>query len=170
DLLERQANEVGEAAIRSADFAIEAKREEDVIEGIDQVAKALLRLGDHAEELLHLLAIGRGSSGAIETADHAFQFGDLLGFPPEVNAEQANENDEPDRKSLEMNPGALDGVPRKPREDCGDDEKKEERQPPKLVLALFVGFEAGNYLIPEVLRGIRAAGIRLWRVVHLCLS
>jgi len=62
DFLERPADEIGEAAVDGADFAIEAKGEEKVVKGIDEIAETLLGLGNHLEELLHLAVAGRPES------------------------------------------------------------------------------------------------------------
>ena len=48
----RSADKIGKAAIDGADFALEGEREQNVVEGIDQVAIALLRALDDGEELV----------------------------------------------------------------------------------------------------------------------
>jgi hypothetical protein len=162
DFLERLADEISKAAVGGADFAIKTEREENVVERVNQVAETLLRLGDHVEELFELLVVGRPGCTLIESLDHSFQFGDLLGLAPDIDAKETNQNDEADRKGLEMNSGALDGVPRKPGKDGGDDKKKEKREPPKLVLTFFIGFETRDHLTAEILGGgIGVGGIRL---------
>ena len=158
----------GEAAVAGANLALQAKRKKQIVERIDQVAEALLRLGDHPEELLELLVVGRSSGALIETANHAFEFGDLLRFAPHVDAEKSDQNEQSNGRGFEMKLGALDAVPRKPGEDGGDDEQKEKGEAPKLVLTLFVGFETRHHRAAQVLRDgpVLGAGFWLWSVVH----
>ena len=51
DLLETHADEISKAAIDGADFAIEIEGEKHVVEGVDEVAVALLRAFDDGEKL-----------------------------------------------------------------------------------------------------------------------
>ena len=72
DFLERPADEIGEAAVDGADFAIEAKGEEKVVKGIDEIAETLLGLGNHLEELLHLAVAGEAGVFPVEAAEETF--------------------------------------------------------------------------------------------------
>src|SRR5208337_4494531 len=72
DFLERAADEIGEAAVDVADFAIETEGEEQVVKGIDEIAETLLGLGNHLEELLHLAVAGETGTLLVEAADEPF--------------------------------------------------------------------------------------------------
>src|SRR5208282_5860148 len=69
DFLEGAADEIGEAAVGSADFAIETKGEEKIVEGVDEIAETLLGFGNHLKELLHLAVAGEAGAFLVEAAD-----------------------------------------------------------------------------------------------------
>src|SRR5207237_960982 len=93
DLLERQADQGGEAAIDGADFSIEGHGEENVIEGVDEVAETLLGAGDDFEELIELLVAGGDGFALLDAADESTQLGNFLRALPGVKAEKRDEND-----------------------------------------------------------------------------
>jgi hypothetical protein len=141
DFLKGKADEIGKAAVGGANFAFEAEGEKDIVKGIDEIAEALLGLGDHLEELVEGL-IGRQCGIAVfPAAEDTFQFGNLLGLFPDVDTEKNDEEDQAKRNSFEAELGGADGIPRKPSQDRGDQEENEEGEAPEFLLAAFVFVE-----------------------------
>src|SRR5207302_338443 len=58
NLLERRLDEIAEHAVDGANPPVDANRHQDVIEGVDQIAVALLRTGDDVKELVQLFVAG----------------------------------------------------------------------------------------------------------------
>ena len=87
DLLEAQADEIGEAAIDGAHFAIEGEGEKHVVERVDQVPVALLGALDDGEELIHLLVAGRRGVALLDASDQAAKLGYFLSALPGIQAE-----------------------------------------------------------------------------------
>ncbi len=57
DLLKAHADEIGEAAIDGADFAIEREGQEHIVERVDEVAITLLRAFDDGEKLVEFTIV-----------------------------------------------------------------------------------------------------------------
>src|SRR5882757_10650704 len=91
DLLKAQADEFGETPVGGANFAVERKRDQDIVERIDQVAVTLLRPADHSEELF--VVLGRNFA-LLEAANEAAKFGNFAHAAPDVNAKQQHHHDE----------------------------------------------------------------------------
>src|ERR1700740_3707324 len=102
DFLKGAADKIGKAAIDGADFAFKVHSQQDVVEGIDQVAETLLGFGNHGEELLELVVAGKGRVFLIQAADQAFQLSDFLVFIPDVKAEQADEKNQAKRQCFQV--------------------------------------------------------------------
>jgi hypothetical protein len=58
DLLERLPDEIRKTTVGGADFTLQAEGQKNIVKGVNQVAKALLRFRDHLEELLELTVAG----------------------------------------------------------------------------------------------------------------
>ena len=137
DLLEAHADDIGEAAIDGADFTIEREGEKDVVEGVDEVAVALLRAFDDGEKFVELAIFGGLGVALLETFDEAAELGHFLRALPGVHAEEGDENDEADGKSFKMKGEGANGVPGDDGENDGDDEEQEEGEAPEFALAAF---------------------------------
>jgi hypothetical protein len=142
DLLKGLPDEIRKAAVGGADFAIEAESEEDVIEGVDEIAIALLGTGDDVEELIHLLVADGAGIALLETADHAAQLGNVFGALEGVNAEERDENHEADGQSFEAAGERADGAPGNCGEDDCENKEEQEGDAPQLALALLELCEA----------------------------
>ncbi len=85
---ERPLQQVGETAIGRENFTLERKREEQIIEGINQVAVALLRSRDEGEKLSELLVARRRRDLALLDSTHEpAQFGDFARLGPRIDTE-----------------------------------------------------------------------------------
>src|SRR5947199_394797 len=76
NLLERRLDEIAEHAVDGANPPVDANRHQDVIEGVDQIAVALLRTGDDVKQLDQLFDIvSRSQQGYRDLID---SFDDIL--------------------------------------------------------------------------------------------
>src|SRR5437879_5411144 len=98
NLLERRVNEVRKTAIDGANLAVEGKSEQNVIEGVNQVAIALLRARDDFEELVELLVAWRLGIALFESVHQAAQLGNLRGLFPHEDGEKDDQNNKADRQ------------------------------------------------------------------------
>ncbi len=137
NFLEGMADEIGKAAIDGANFAIEAEGEQEVVEGIDEIAESLLGLGNHLEEMFELIVAGKFGVFFVATADQTLQFGNFLGLFPDVSGEKSDKNNESNGEGFEMEFFGAQGIPGEPAKDHGDSEKDEEGEAPQVALALF---------------------------------
>ena len=137
DLLEAHADDIGEAAIDGADFTVESEGEKHVVEGVDEVAVALLRALDDGEKLVELAIAGGLGVALLEAFDEAAELGHFLSALPGVHAEESDEDDEADGKGFKMKGEGANGVPGDDGENDGDDEEQEEGEAPKFALAAF---------------------------------
>src|ERR1700675_2601831 len=96
DLLERRVNEVRKTAIDGANLAIEGKSEQNIIEGVNQVAIALLRAGDDFEKLVELLVAGRLGIALFQAVHQAAQLGNFRGLLPHEDGKKDDQNDKAD--------------------------------------------------------------------------
>src|SRR6267142_2890257 len=142
NLLEGRVNEIRKTAVDRANLAVKAKSEQNVIEGVNQVAIALLGAGDDFEELVELLVARRFGIALLEAVHEAAELGNLRGFFPEVDAEKGNEGNQSDRQGLVAVRHGTDGIPVRPGIGQDKEEKYNEGKPPQLALALFEAFEA----------------------------
>ena len=94
DLLKGQTNQIRETAIYGTDFAFEGERHQNVIEGINEIAVALLGARDNFEELIQLLVARRGRITLFDTPHQPAKLGNFLGTLPGVKTEQRYKNDE----------------------------------------------------------------------------
>jgi hypothetical protein len=69
DFLEGSVEEFRETTIGGTDLAVETESQKDVVERVDEVAKALLRPGNHLEKLIEL-AIARQPGFLLVEASH----------------------------------------------------------------------------------------------------
>ena len=166
NFLEGLADEIGEAAVDGADFAVEAHGEKDVVEGVDQVTKALLRLGNHGEKMVQLLIAGERGVFLIEAADQAFQFCNFVGLFPDVDAEERDQNDEADGQRFEMKIGGAEPVPGHPRENGADEKEDEKGEAPEFVLALLKMLDAFGQGRARVSRGELGGNVRIRLGLH----
>src|SRR4029077_11839724 len=137
NLLERQTDKIGKAAVDGADFAFESERDEQIVERIDQVAIALLGTGDDLKKLVHLLVTGRSNIALLDAADQAAKLGHFAAALPGVGDKKDHENDQAHREGLRVLRDRANGGPRQPCKDGGDDNKQEGSGARKLGLALF---------------------------------
>ena len=137
DLLKAHADDVGEAAIHGADFAVEREGEKHVVERVDKVAVALLRALDDGEQLVKFAILGGLGIFLLEAFDEAAELGHFLSALPGVHAEESDENDQADGKGFKMKCEGADRVPGHDCENDGDDEEQEKCQTPKFALAAF---------------------------------
>src|SRR5215471_15527634 len=100
DLLKSASNQVGKAAVGSADFAIEADRHQHIVERVDQVAITLLRTLDDGEKLVELLIAGRRGIALLNAANEPAQFGDLLVPLPGIDHEGDDDDHHASQQSL----------------------------------------------------------------------
>src|SRR5271169_4626131 len=77
DLLVVGADEIRKAAIHGADFALQRERDENVVEGIDEIAITLLGTGDDGKELINLLFARRRRIPLLQAGDKTAKFGDF---------------------------------------------------------------------------------------------
>ena len=127
DFLKGLAEEIGEAAVYSANFAVESHGEKDVVERIDQVAEALLGLRNHGEKLVKLLVAGERGVFLVEAADQTSEFGDFLGLFPDVYAEKRDEDNEANGQGLRdtsFRCGANPRISRQRRRSSGREQRK----------------------------------------------
>src|ERR1700721_4466792 len=101
DLLVGETDEVRKAAVHGANFALERESHKDVVEGIDEVAIALLGTGDDGEELIDLFFAGRNRIALLDTADKAAEFGDFAVALPGVDDEDGHDKKQKREKRLE---------------------------------------------------------------------
>ncbi len=94
---------IGEAAIDGADFAIEGEREENVVEGVDEVAVALLRAFDYCEKFVEFAVVRWLLCCAARVLLRDRELGHFLRTLPGVHAKQRDENDQTDRKGFKTN-------------------------------------------------------------------
>src|SRR5258705_6119556 len=85
DVLECAAYKVGKTAIGGANFSVESHRNEHIVEGINQVAIALLRAFDYRKKLIELLIAGRRSVALLDAADQPMQLRHFLIALPDVS-------------------------------------------------------------------------------------
>src|SRR6476661_342082 len=97
NLRKRRADEIGKAAIRSANLAVKRDRQEDVIERIDKVTVALLRARNDVEKLIELLFVGRNRVALFDAANQAPQLGNFLGALPCIQSKQSHQYDQSNR-------------------------------------------------------------------------
>jgi len=76
DFLKTGADQVGETAVCGAKFAVKGDGDENIIEGIDEVAIALLRALDDAEQFVELIVAGRRGMTLLDAANQATEFRD----------------------------------------------------------------------------------------------
>jgi len=135
DLREGHAHEIGKTAVNSADLAVQRERQQDVVERIDQVAKALLRPGDHGEQLVELLFVGWGLVAMFHAAHQPAQFRNFLCLLPYVRPKQDNDDhDKHMRQRLIATGKGTDRSPRRPCKKHGQREQHCEREPPEFLL------------------------------------
>src|SRR5580704_9579547 len=84
DLLVAETDEVRKASIHCADFTFQRESDEDVVEGIDEVAIALLGAGDDGKKLIELLLGRRRGFPLLEAVDKTAQLGNFLRALPGV--------------------------------------------------------------------------------------
>ena len=104
------------------------KASEHIIEGIDQIPKALLGFGDHLERAVP--SGGRWEERLIllvEAADKAIQFGNFLGLFPDVNTEENDESDQDRWAELRDEIWQNAGCPRRTRQRRKKPQKAEKR-------------------------------------------
>jgi len=134
DLRKGGPNKVGEAAIGGANLAVKRDRKEDVIEGIDQVAIALLGSRDDVEKLIELLLVGRNGVALFDATNQAAQLRNFLSTLPSIKPEENNENYQADREGLEAVGERTDAVPRNQCKDNGENEQQEKGESPQIAL------------------------------------
>ena len=88
------SDQIGEAAVGGYDASIERDREEQIIEGVDQVAIAALRSLDQLKQLFELPGVGGRGGSLFEPAHQPVQLGHLLALRPSVDPEQADEQNQ----------------------------------------------------------------------------
>ena len=87
NFLKRGTNQVGEATVGGADFAVEGDGNQDVVEGVDQVAIALLGALNDREKFVELLVAGRRTVTLLNAADQPTEFGYFMVALPGINDE-----------------------------------------------------------------------------------
>src|SRR5882724_64819 len=137
DLLEGQADQIGEAAVDGSDVSFQSEREQNVIERIDQVAVALLGALDYGEQLIELPVAGRFGIALLQATNQTAQLGNFPGPLPRVPTEKNYENDQADRQRLEPKRKGANVIPGDHRENDGHHEKQEKSEPPELALAFL---------------------------------
>src|SRR6266566_1097210 len=96
NLLERRFDEIAEDAVDGANPPVHGNRHQDVIEGVDQIAVALLRAGDDVKQLLQLFVGGGLGVVLLEAAQETAQLGNLAGLLPQVRAEKHHQQNQTD--------------------------------------------------------------------------
>src|SRR5580700_6072080 len=142
NLLVVGTDEVAKAAIHGADFALEREGDEDVVEGIDEVAVALLGAGDNREELVELPVAGRSGIMLLQAADKTAEFGDFLSALPGIGDEEQHHDHESGKKGFEALRERPYGAPGNDRKSDGDRKKDEKSHAPELALSFFEEIEA----------------------------
>jgi hypothetical protein len=116
DLLVVGADKIRKAAIHGADFTLERKSNENIIEGIDEVAITLLGTGDDGKELINLLFAWRRGIPLLQTGDKAAKFRDFTVAFPGIGDEESHDEKQKRQKRLVAQRKRFDGAP-------GDDGK-----------------------------------------------
>jgi len=137
NLLERRLDEIAEHAVDGANPPVDANRHQDVIEGVDQIAVALLRTGDDVKELVQLFVAGGLGVALLEAAQETAQFGNLAGLLPQVSREKHDQQNQTDGQRLKPEGQRANGTPRSPGVSENQQKQNQEGEPPKLILALL---------------------------------
>ena len=137
DFGERQIQRFGKALVDSLDAAVEAQIEDQVIEAVDQVAIAALRAGHHVEHFFDLRFGDRGVGALLHAAKKGPQFDHFFALVPNINAEEAHENDQADRKSFETHRQHAESLPRSDREPQRHEEQNYQDVAPERAFALL---------------------------------
>ena len=130
NLLVVGADEIRKAAIHGTDFTLKRERNENVIEGIDEVAIALLGTGDDGEELIDLL-FARGSGiPLLQAGDQAAQLGDFAVAFPGVGDEQSDDEKQKRQKRFVAQRESFYGAPGDEGKADGEHEKQKKSEAP----------------------------------------
>src|SRR5208282_5890848 len=126
NLLVVGADEIRKAAIHGADFALQRESDEDIVEGIDEVAIALLCAGDDGKELVKLLLGRRRRIPLLQAVHEPAQLRDFLRALPSVGNKKNDDDHQSGKKRFEPLSKTTDGAPRDDRE-SDRDQKQEEK-------------------------------------------
>ena len=120
-----KSENLGDALIHGADFAFQRRRENQMVETVDQVAVTLPGSGDDFGKPFELFGAGRGILDLLESPDKPAQFVDFVFLVPNVGPKQDDENPCPDGKRLEM---PLAGLQRLVGQDGNTNRKNDQHQ------------------------------------------
>src|ERR1043166_7801727 len=100
DSLKGGSHQIREAAVGGAYFSVQCDRDQNVVEGVNEVAISLLRPLDYGKELVHLAIAGRSGDSLFNTADQTAQLGNFLVSPPGIDDKNRDHRQESGKKEL----------------------------------------------------------------------
>src|ERR1700688_773853 len=132
-----ESENLGDALIHCADFAVQRNRKNQMIEAVDQVSITLPGIRNNFSKLLQLCSAGRRILHLLDSAGIAAQFVDFPLLAPNVDPKQDDENAHPYWERLEVQWAALQSLVGQDGNANGKDRQHQNRQAPDIFLLAF---------------------------------
>src|ERR1700688_3619286 len=138
-----ESENLGDALIHCADFAVQRNRKNQMIETIDQVAVTLAGIRNNFSKPFQLFSAGRRILHLLDSAGIAPQFVDFPLLAPNVDSKQDDENAHPYWERFEVQWAALQSLVGQDGNANGKDRQHQNRQAPHII---FLAFEPVEFL------------------------